>query len=58
MEPVLGTPPITIERSHNRNVLVNLHVLLVNLTIKYFNDMDVVKSIEFYVFTLFKNPSS
>lgn len=51
----MGTPPNTIERSHNRNVLVNFHMLLVNLTIKYFNDMIVVKSIEFSVFTLFKN---
>lgn len=51
----MGTPPNTIERSHNRNVLVNFHMLFVNLTIKYFNDMIVVKSIEFNVITLFKN---
>lgn len=51
----MGTPPNTIERSHNRKVLVNFHMLLVNLTIKYFNDVIVVKSIEFNVFTLFRN---
>lgn len=49
----IGNAPYTIECSHNRNVLVNLHVLLVNLTIKYFNDINVV---EFKVFTLFYKP--
>lgn len=44
-----------IECSYNRNVLVNFYMLLVNLMIKYFNDMIVVKSIEFSVFILFKN---
>lgn len=51
----MGTPPNTIERKSQQNVLVNFHMLLVNLTMKYFNDMIVVKSIEFNVFTLFKN---
>lgn len=44
-----------IECSYNRKVLVNFYMLLVNLIMKYFNDMIVVKSIEFNVFILFKN---